>query len=151
LNDVLLAEGFATRHVTCMPKNPDDPDCHVINLVYCTSLSKWVWMDASFAGYWTDEAGTLLSIAEVRERVIAGKPVKAAPTLHHNADPYTEAVYLEYMTKNMYWFTTPVESRFDYETDGKSRQIALVLPGGKHGWEGRFYYTSDPAAFWCKP
>jgi hypothetical protein len=153
LNDVLLAEGFATRHVACMPRNPDDPDCHVVNAVWCKSLGKWVWMDASFAGYWTDEAGQLLGIEEMRERVRAGKPVKAAATLHHNADRYTEAEYLDYMTKNMYWFVTPIESRFDCETAGGVRYLALVPPGGKQGWskEGDTYYTSDPAAFWRKP
>lgn len=151
LNDVFLAEGFATRHVTCMPKNPDDIDCHVINMVYSKTLKKWVWMDASFAGYWTDEAGNLLSISEVREHIRAGKRVKAGDTLHHNREKYTEATYLAYMTKNLYWFTTPIESRFDYETGGSGHHLALVPPGGKHGWDGNMYYTSDPVAFWAKP
>ena len=151
LNDVLLAEGFATRHVTCMPKNPDDPDCHVINLVYCRSLAKWVWMDASFAGYWTDDKNTLLSIQEVRDRIRSGNPIHAALTLHHNAERYTQTDYLDYMTKNLYWFLTPIESRFDYETSGKPRYVALVPPGDKHGWIGNTYYTSDSTTFWQKP
>lgn len=43
----LLAMGFKSRFVTCMPKKHDDYDCHVINAVWSETLDKWIWMDPS--------------------------------------------------------------------------------------------------------
>ena len=73
LNEMYLAMGFPSRFVTCQSKAYDtDTDCHVINMVWSRQLGKWIWMDASFAAYVTDENGLLLHLGEVRERLIKG-------------------------------------------------------------------------------
>ncbi|MEW6014476.1 MAG: transglutaminase domain-containing protein, partial [Candidatus Zixiibacteriota bacterium] len=67
LNEVFLAMGFKSRHITCMPKDKEDPDCHVINIVYSDSLEKWLYMDPTFQAYLMDSAGNILNVEEVRE------------------------------------------------------------------------------------
>jgi hypothetical protein len=81
LNECYLAMGFKSRFMTCMPKDEKDMDCHVINSVYSTTLKKWLWMDPSFNAYVKDENGNLLSIEEVRERLIADKPLASTTPL----------------------------------------------------------------------
>ena len=84
LNEVYLAEGFKSRFVTCLPKDTTDQDCHVINMVWSTSLKKWVWMDPTFMAYVMDENGELLSIAEVRDRLVNNKPLVLNPDANRN-------------------------------------------------------------------
>ena len=116
LNEIYLAMGFKSRFVTCGPK--DNSDVHVINSVFSTTLNKWLWMDPSFNAYWKDENGNLLSIAEVRERLIDDRPL----LLNEDASwsdgrPLTRATYLDgWMAKNLYWFERTVHSGFNSES-----------------------------------
>jgi hypothetical protein len=48
LNDVYLAMGFKSRHITCMSADSDDEDCHVVNIVYSNMLNKWLYVDATW-------------------------------------------------------------------------------------------------------
>jgi hypothetical protein len=45
LNEMYLSMGILSRYVTCLPKDENDQDCHVINSVYSTQLQKWLWID----------------------------------------------------------------------------------------------------------
>ena len=38
LNEMYLSMGIKSRYVTCMPKDPNDNDCHVINSVYSQQI-----------------------------------------------------------------------------------------------------------------
>ena len=38
LNEMYLSMGIPSLYITCMPKNPEDSDCHVINSVYSSQL-----------------------------------------------------------------------------------------------------------------
>ncbi|MEO6851227.1 MAG: transglutaminase-like domain-containing protein, partial [Mucilaginibacter sp.] len=51
LNECYLAMDIPSRVITCLPKDSlkMDNDCHVINMVYMSSLKKWVWLDPTFA------------------------------------------------------------------------------------------------------
>lgn len=133
LNEVYLAEGFKSKFVTCLPKDSTDQDCHVITMVWSTSLNKWVWMDPTFMAYVMNEQGELLSIEEVRERLINGKPLILNPDANRNHGvTQTKSDYLEnYMAKNLYKIECPVSSEYDYETagDGKVRTYVQLLPG----------------------
>lgn len=152
LNEMYLAMGFKSRYVTCMPKDPNDPDCHVINSVYSETMKKWLWMDASHGIYVTDENNNLLSISEVRDRLKNGKPLK----LNKEATQ-TKAWYLDYyMAKNLYWLQCPTVFRFNTESryrDDDLQYISLVPVG--YG-EGNPYLkgnviTHNPDYFWQIP
>lgn len=160
LNEMYLSMDFSSRYVTCMPKNPDDLDCHVINTVYSTQLQKWMWVDPTFNAYVKDESGNLLSIAEVRERLIANKPLVLNEDANwNNVSKQTKEYYLDnYMAKNLYWIQCIDYSRFNPESryrKNENKYIAL-LPVGfefdlRDGIITPEYVTHDPGYFWQVP
>ncbi len=158
LNDCYLSMGFRSRFVTCMPKDFNDGDCHVINAVWSQDLGRWVWMDPSFNAYVTDENGELLGINEVRERMRDGRPyLLNEDANHNNRTPQTREHYLdEYMAKNLYWLQTPVHSIFCTESPyfNTKRETVNLVPDGYRNpaYSGELYITtSDEGYFWQAP
>ena len=45
LCEMYLAMGIPARYVTCMPADPLDYECHVINTVWSEQLQKWLYID----------------------------------------------------------------------------------------------------------
>ena len=132
LNECYLAMGFKSRYVTCMPRDLKFDDCHVINMVYSDQLKKWIWMDPTFDAFVMDEKGNLLGIEEVRERLIANKPLIINPNTNwNNEQTYTKEMYLDmYMAKNLYRLESPIESVYNRETpeEGKVIEYVELLP-----------------------
>ena len=116
LNEIYLAMGFKSRFVTCMSK--DETDAHVINSVYSNTLKKWLWMDPTMNAYWRDENGNLLSIEEVRERIIDSRPLVLNEDANwNNQNIQTKERYLDsWMSKYLYWFNCPVNFCFNPES-----------------------------------
>ena len=166
LNEVYLAAGYQSRMVTCMPKDTNDNDCHVINVVYMPRMRKWVWMDPTFMAYVMDEKGNLLSIEEVRSRMVHNKPLILNADANRNSGfRQRKGWYLDYyMAKNLYKLECPVSSEYDYETkkEGTKRTYVSLVPANavnnkitvtdKNGnITLTKYFTSNPAAFWVAP
>ena len=167
LNECYLAIGMKSRFVTCMPKETEFSDCHVINMVYSNDLQKWVWMDPTFCAYIMDEKGELLGLSEVRERLISGKTLILNPDANWNREmSQTKEEYLEsYMAKNLYRMETPLVSQYNTETyqEGMERTYVELLPldgivqepqraEDKSDNRTRIYYkTNNPDLFWAKP
>lgn len=171
LNECYLSMGFASRMVTCLPKDSlgKDPDCHVINIVYVPSLKKWIWTDPTHDAYVMNEKGTLLDIQEVRERLINNQPLLLNPTANwnHRSSTTKEYYLYNYMAKNLYMLQCPVNSTYNYETPerGKSIRYIQLLPldyfkqspaikestSAKSGTTYQYYNTNNPAAFWQQP
>lgn len=127
LNECYLSMGIKSRFVTCLPKDSlgIDNDCHVINMVYSVQLKKWLWIDPTNDAYVMDDKGNLLSIEEVRERLIYDKPLVLNPEANWNhIRPVTKKDYLEnYMAKNLYILECPLNSEYDLETKIKNKAI----------------------------
>ncbi|MDD5361653.1 MAG: transglutaminase-like domain-containing protein [Ignavibacteria bacterium] len=171
LNECYLSLGIKSRIVTCLPKDSlkIDSDCHVINLVYSDTLKKWLWIDPTFNAYVMNEKGELLSIEEVRDRIINDKPVILNPDANwNNKTPQSKEYYLfNYMAKNLYILECPVNSEYDMETteSGKSYSYIQLLPleyfkqlpdktetvGKKTNTTWIVYKTNNPDLFWKKP
>ncbi|MBD3581996.1 transglutaminase domain-containing protein [Flavobacterium selenitireducens] len=169
LNECYLALGIKSKFVTCMPKEENFDDCHVINMVFNTDLNRWIWVDPTFAAYVMDEKGELLGIAEVRERLISGKTLILNPDANWNREEsQTADYYLQtYMAKNLYRIQVPVSSQADFETwkDGQQAQYVELLPldgiwqtkaktvyqRDEPKMEFVYYQTNNPDAFWAKP
>ena len=160
LNEMYLSMGIKSRYVTCMPKDPNDNDCHVINSVYSQQLNKWIWIDPSFNAYVKDEKGNFLGIAEVRERLINNLPLVLNEDANHNNETkQTKEEYLEnYMAKNLYWFLCIDESKFNPESRYRKtygKYIALVPEGFVLNLPENIikaqYITNDPNYFWQLP
>jgi hypothetical protein len=134
LNECYLSMGIKSRIVTCLPKDSlkIDQDCHVINSVYSESLKKWLWIDPTFDAYVMNEKGEMLSIAEVRERLINGKTLILNPDANwNNQSAQTKEDYLEsYMAKNLYMLECPASSEYNMETssEGKTYNYIRLLP-----------------------
>jgi len=134
LNECYLAIGIKSRIVTCLPKDSlkIDQDCHVINAVYSESLKKWLWIDPTFDAYVMNEKGELLSIEEVRERLIGDKPLILNPEANwNNQQTQTKEDYLEnYMAKNLYILECPISSEYNMESssEGKTFNYIRLLP-----------------------
>ena len=168
LNECYLALGIQSRYVTCLPKDSlgIDVDCHVINMVYAKDLKKWIWIDPTFDAYVMNEKGELLSVEEVRDRIINDKPLILNPDANWNRrNSQTKEHYLyNYMAKNLYMLECPVSSEYDTETRaaGKTIQYIRLVPldyfkksletlsstDTKAQTTFTTHRTNNPAAFW---
>lgn len=169
LNECYLSMGIKSRYITCMPKETNFDDCHVINMVYSTELNKWIWIDPTFDAYVMDDKGNLLGIQEVRERLIKGQPLVLNADANWNRENLqTKEGYLEnYMAKNLYRLETPLISEYDTETWKKGKEVSYVelLPidgieqspqkkettNNETGVKFINYKTNNPNSFWTKP
>jgi hypothetical protein len=166
LNECYLALNIKSRFITCMPKDSTDSECHVINMVFSNTLQKWLWIDPTFDSYVMNEKGELLSIQEVRERVINGKQVIINPDANWNREQSQNiGNYLyNYMSKNLYYFVCSVNSHFDLETESKDRkQYIALIPDDYYSYMPKemkynssinnkeVKYINNPDIFWSKP
>lgn len=169
LNECYLSMGIKSRYITCMPKETEFDDCHVINMVYSTDAKKWIWIDATFDAYVMNEKGELLGPAEVRERLINKKTLILNPDANWNKqNSQTKEDYLErYMAKNLYRIQTPLVSEYDTETWKSGKEVTYVelLPldgieqtpqkeektNTKTGVKFTYYKTNNPNLFWGLP
>lgn len=171
LNECYLALGFKSRFVTCLPKDSlnIDPDCHVINAVYSNTYKKWLWIDPTNDAYVMNENGDLLSIEEVRDRIIHDKPLILNPEANWNRKfSKTKQNYLySYMAKNLYMLQCNASSEYDEETFGNNKVITSItlLPldyfmqtPNRSEFENKKanttfirYKTNNPTLFWQAP
>ena len=153
LNEMYLSMGIPSRYVTCMPYDEKDQDCHVINSVWSSQYQKWIWIDPTFEAYVKDENGNFLSIPEVRERLIDGRPLFLNEDANWNYEnKQTKEYYLEgYMAKNLYWFDCVTnycfnpESRYRYvenkhvvltpSTYENSSDWAVIIHDADYFWQ----------------
>lgn len=159
LTEVYLAMGFKARYVTCMPRDFIN-DCHVITTVYSCTLDKWVWVDPTFDAYVTDENGTMLSIAEVRERLRTDKELRLNDyaNWNHQSEKTKENYIDHYMAKNLYYLVCMEESRFNSETfeEGRTYRYYVLMPYYElskeiKGIGDHFFRVADPSWFWQSP
>jgi hypothetical protein len=169
LNECYLAMGFKSRYVTCMPRELEFEDCHVINMVYSNELKKWIYLDPTNNAYIMDEKGTLLSIEEVRHRMIDKKPLILNPDANwNNLEATNPGFYLTfYMAKNLYRIQCPISSEYNFETPAQNKTVEYIellplnalnsVPQKKESYKidsgSKFiqHVTYDPVRFWAKP
>ena len=156
LCDLYLAMGYKARVVTCLAADPNDPDCHVINSVWSETMQKWLYIDPTMDAWVMDENGTMLSIAEVRERLIDGRELVLCPTANWNHEsPQTKEYYLEtYMAKNLYYQVCKKRSFFNQESIYRNTDnvdVRLIPEGFDNGINNNCATTTNPEVFWAAP
>jgi len=169
LNECYLSMGIKSRFVTCLPKDSlgIDNDCHVINMVYSNSLQKWLWIDPTFDTYVMDEKGTLLSIEEVRQKIINDEPLIISPDANwnHKVSETKEYYLYNYMAKNLYRLECSASSEYDLETREGGKKLTYIqllpldyfkqLPSKTESKDNNIvftiYNTNSPVTFWQKP
>ena len=102
---LLHSVGVEARVLTCLPKDDNDPDCHVVNIVYLPEYQKWAMLDTDQAIYATDAEGTPLAPWEMRACYEQGKSFTLWYT-YENPDQGMD-YYRSYMAKNTYSFASP--------------------------------------------
>lgn len=150
LHEILLASGITNRFVTCLPADPKDFDCHVVNIIWLPERQKWAMIDSDMQAYLTDPAGTPLSLEEMRQRYIADEPMSIHGLLSKRDDD--NGYYRAYWAKNLYWFACWEQTGYDKESAPEGRYIYL-LPQGFKGFDlkDRHLTTTDAARFWAAP
>ena len=156
LCEMYLSMGIPARYVTCMPADSLDFECHVINAVWSSQLQKWLYIDPTMDAWVMDENGTMLSIAEVRERLINDQPLVLCETANWNHESQqTKECYLEtYMAKNLYYFVCKKLNRFNPESLYRNNDPAAdvrLIPAGFVNNNWKCDTTTDPDVFWAKP
>jgi len=161
LNEMYLSMGIPSRYVTCMPYDEKDQDCHVINSVWSSQYQKWIWIDPTFEAYVKDENGNFLSIQEVRDRLIEGRPVFLNEDANwNNENKQTKEYYLDsYMAKNLYWFDCVTNYCFNPESRYRYvKNIHVVLTPSAYETPSTYENSSDWAVithdadyFWQAP
>lgn len=169
LNEVYLSMGYSSRLLTCLPKDSlgIDSDCHVITVVYSQMLQKWVWLDPTWDAYVMDENGNMLSVEEVRERLVDDRPLILNPDANwnHKSSATRETYLKSYMAKNLYMLESPVRSWYNMETWGQAASVSYIrlLPLGDFRQEPRkternnngttiiTYKTNNEKLFWSAP
>jgi len=156
LCEMYLAMGIPARYVTCLAADPNDGECHVINAVWSGQLQKWLGIDPTNDAWVMDENGMMLSIAEVRERMINDQPLVLCDTANWNhREKQTKEGYLYgYMSKNLYYFVCKKYSRFNPESDYRpnpAEEDIRLIPVGFVNNNWKCDTTTDPDFFWAKP
>jgi hypothetical protein len=160
LNEVFLSMGFPSRVIHGNGKKwIFNGDWHSFNMVYSTTLDKWIFLDPMMLAYFSDENGNLLSIAEIRQFLIKGKTLVLNEDADYDGQPCIENDYLDYLAKNMYRFSCSLESRFGnygmFSMTGVTHKTYVNLDpkNEKHDGVGLAtnYFTSNPDYFWKIP
>ena len=156
LCEMYLSMGIPARYVTCMPADSLDYECHVINTVWSSQLQKWLYIDPTMDAWVMEENGTMLSISEVRERLVNGQPLVLCETANWNHESkQNKEYYLDYyMAKNLYYFVCKKYSRFNPESDYRpnpAKEDIRLIPVGFVNNNWKCDTTTDPDFFWAKP
>jgi hypothetical protein len=154
-NELYLAAGFKARFVTCMPADTLWQEAHVINAVWSHDKAKWLWMDSAFGAFVTDEQGELLSVPEVRDRIIREEPMIINEG-EKTVSGIERAYYIDkYMAKNLFWFGIQAEYRFNTESIRPRVGGMMLTPPGFEVWSSQAqwyeYVTHNLDQFWQAP
>jgi hypothetical protein len=170
LNDVYLSMGWKSRIVHLKPYNKNYLESHVVNAVYCQQLEKWLYFDPNLNAYFMDEAGKILSVAEVRQRLIDGAVLQVNDGLAFNSDNQVFATlgrqfgkdfYRLYIAKNIFRYDCPQSNMFDDGSRLGSKVKIELLPDGYHpgllaqpqrtAKNDQIIYTTNMMHFWQRP
>lgn len=98
MRDMLLSLGIKARHITCLSRDKNDTDAHVVNEVFLPESGRWVMVDSDMDKVVTDLDGNPLSVWELRQMLVSEESYLI------NGEPAEGQFYDSYMTKNCYWF-----------------------------------------------
>ena len=111
-------------------------------------------MDPTMNAYLKDENGNLLSIEEVRERFINDRPLILNDDANwNNQNKQTKENYIDgWMSKYLYWFSCPTDSRFNPESRYRNTNQTYIqlCPLGYEPSSSnvKSIITHDAAYFW---
>jgi hypothetical protein len=126
LTEACLSLGLKCRIVSLNPLNPYDYDNHLVNVVWCTNLSKWAMVDSSYNAYLRDAEGTILNPWEVRDLFCRHKTVVGNDELVFQGVKRNSEGYLCYLAKNLVYMHSPTLSGFNTTTTSEQPWLTLA-------------------------
>ena len=169
LNEVYLAMGWPSRQTHLLPAEKEEEASHYITSVYARSLGKWMMMDPDMGAYVTDEKGTILGVAEIRSRMIAGRPLQVKDVddtgrLARARDDWSNFIrgvdYLWFLSEFLFKIRCPQRSLFNQAAE-PNRVMVELIPDGYRGEllqqarideRGRKIISiNDEGLFWQRP
>jgi hypothetical protein len=170
LNDVYLSLGFKSRMIHLKPPKKYPRESHIVNIVYSKELKKWLFMDADFGAYFTDENKNILSLEEIREHFIHNTPrfnnsdmsLRVQNIFFSRiANFLGKITYQTYISKNIFRFSCPQNSKFGYEFLDIQKTYVELIPCNfddellKKPFitkaKNRILYTSNSSIYWNEP
>ena len=155
LSELLLAVGIKNCFVTCLPKDNNDCDCHVVNMVWLSEIKRWAMIDADMTEYVVDADGTPLSLVEMRECICNNREFFIRPLPGFEDSWICSGDGSEYMkcywAKNLYWFAKHTVYRYDLESKYCFGDVYICLvPVGYHYDKSKFLglETTNDKSFW---
>lgn len=128
LNECYLSLGYYSRTVSCLPKDTNDRDYHVVNSVFSRRWNKWIMIDPTHDAYFMNKDGILYSIDEVRQRLIQGKSIALSPESNWNRRFSIEKgdFLYSYLAKNLYRFVCVLNNEYNAETKERGKTITYI-------------------------
>jgi len=117
LNTAYLSLGFKSRFITCLNNDTIFNDPHTLTIVFSKKFNKWIMVDPTYCAYFTGVDGIPLSMEEIRIRFANNLKVNLDKDFNFNSISTTAGSvedYLEYITRNMFRFISPVNNGFNW-------------------------------------
>lgn len=108
LQECCLAIGIYARRLWLMPYSPYDGDCHSVTEIFDTALHKWIMLDLTTNGCFTDGNKTPLSVLEMRENFAFDSECNFTKANDSVAEYFESAeaerlYYNKYFAKNLFY------------------------------------------------
>lgn len=153
---ILLAElcrsyGITAKHITCMPKETNFDDCHVVVEAYSKKLQQWIMLDPTYNLILKDKHDKYINLQALRENLLADAEMIPNEAASYNGSGFSIKSYTEYMTKNTFRFESSTDYYYgsDSDTERENSNCSLLPVGYTEVKTG--VVTTSPEAFWIKP
>ena len=111
LCECLLAAGIRARVMDMMPLDDRDMDNHVVVEAYLPGAGGWVMLDPTYGCTCAGEAGNLLNLMQLRERVAEDRPFFFPADIRYNGEKVEDLDDVRlYYAKNLFFLRFRMEA-----------------------------------------
>ncbi len=150
LAEMLRVYGIPAKHITCIPKEAEFDECHVVVHAYSEELKQWIMLDPTYKLILQDKNGNYVSLPMFRNSLVNDIELKANENAGRNGGAFNLDNYRRYMTKNVFRFTSATNFYFGAE-NGKYGNVENMLVPLNYTDDKSERNTSSESAFWATP
>ena len=149
LNEILLALGYSSRVVICLSSDPNDNECHSVNIVYLNEFCKWIVIDSAKEAYYINKKGEPLGLLDIRDALINDIPIYIPMCSRENLENIRNYLY-----KNFVLFKCTLISDFNIYGSQNYESIYLLpknISKSLFTSENNCIFTKNPNVFFECP
>lgn len=155
LLSIILAElcrvyGIEAKHITCMPKEADFDDCHVVVHAFSKELNQWIMLDPTYRLILKNNKGEYINLQMLRQSFIDGIEIIPNSNAGWNGNYFDVFEYKSYMAKNTFRFSCATDFSFGSE-EGSGGNIQNMLIPTNYTEDKAERTTTSERAFWKTP